>query len=224
MHRNLCGVILDIDGTLIESNEAHALSWMRSLHDEGISRSLEEICVHVGMGAEKLLPRLLGISAASDQGKRLWERKAKVFRQEFLQRLRPTPGALELLKRMKEVGLKLGVTSLESEEDLKALLSIVRAEDWIFDRGQAPCPVDVSLDKLGTFPAETLMIGDTPYDIEAALSCGVQTIALRSGGWTDEEMPGAITVYDHPLDLLEHFETSPLGAVLTSMQPRIKSA
>ena len=102
--------------------------------------------------------------------------------------------------------------------------SPLRSQDPKLGLKPSRSPVDLALEKLGTYPGETLMIGDSPYDIESALACGVQTIALRCGGWTDEELPGAIAIYDHPLDLLEHFEASPLGAALTTSLQRAKSA
>jgi phosphoglycolate phosphatase-like HAD superfamily hydrolase len=78
--------------------------------------------------------------------------------------------------------------------------------------------VEAALEKIATYPGETLMMGDTPYDIQAALKLGVQTVAFRCGGWTDDELTGAIAIYDHPEDLLTHLDFSPLAASLLTRQ------
>lgn len=229
MHRTLVGVLFDIDGTLIESNEAHALSWVHALREEGYHCSLDEVCPLIGMGGDHLLPALLQISAESDIGKRLSKRKKEIFFSEHLPQLQPTPGARELIQKLRELGLKLAVATSASDEEVKALLNICRANDLIpakTSRTEAgsskPSPnvVEVALEKIQTYPSETLMLGDTPYDIEAALKAGVQSVAFRCGGWTDDELPGALAHFDHPLDLLNNLEFSPLAPALLSHRGR----
>jgi len=223
MHRTLSGVLLDIDGTLVESNEAHALSWVQSLREHGRNHSLDEVCPLIGMGGDHLLPALLGIRSESEEGIRLSQRKKEIFFREYLPHLQPTPGANALIRKLRNLGLKLAVATSASEDEVHALLRICQGNDLIPEKTSrteagkskpSPNVIEVALAKLGTYPGETLMLGDTPYDIEAALKAGVQTIALRCGGWTDDELPGALAFFDSPQDLLENLEFSPLASAL----------
>jgi HAD superfamily hydrolase (TIGR01509 family) len=229
MHRILSGVLLDIDGTLVESNEAHALSWVQALRENGKKCSLDEVCPLIGMGSDHLLPKLISINAESEEGKMLSDRKKEIFFNEYLPQLQPNPGAKELIQKFRELGLSIAVATSASEDEVKALLKVCRSEELIphkisrSDAGSSkPSPnvIQVALDKLKTYPGETLMLGDTPYDIEAALKEGVQTVAFRCGGWTDDELPGAIGYFDHPQDLLENLEFSPFAPVLIAHRRR----
>jgi HAD superfamily hydrolase (TIGR01509 family) len=233
MHRTLRGVLLDIDGTLVESNEAHALAWVHALREKDRSCTLDEVCPLIGMGSDHMLPQLLGISAESEEGKWLSQRKKEIFHKEYLPQLQPTPGAQALIQKLSELGLQLGVATSASEDEVKALLKICHGNELIpfktskTEAGSSkPSPniIEVALEKIGTFPGETLMLGDTPYDVEAALKMGIQTIALRCGGWTDDEIPGAIAYFDHPQDLLENLEFSPLAPALLERQKRRTAA
>ncbi len=225
MHRNLKAVLFDIDGTLVESNEAHALSWVQALRESGRNRSLDEVCPLIGMGKDHLLPKLLGLASESEDGKKLSNRKKEIFFKEYLPHLQPTPGAKALIEKLRDLGLKLAIATSASDEEVEALLRICHANHLIpakASRAEAeqskPSPnvIEVALNKIQAYPSETLMLGDTPYDIEAALKAGVHTIAFRCGGWTDEELPGALGHFDHPLDLLENLEFSPLSPALLS--------
>jgi HAD superfamily hydrolase (TIGR01509 family) len=175
------------------------------------------------MGGDHLLPALLGIAGDSDLGKRLSQRKKEIFFSEHLPHLQPTPGAHELIQKLRDLDLQLAVATSASDEEVEALLKICRANDLIPEKTSkteagkskpSPNVIDVALEKIQTYPAETIMLGDTPYDIEAALKAGVQTVAFRCGGWADEELPGALAYFDHPLDLLNNLEFSPLASAL----------
>jgi HAD superfamily hydrolase (TIGR01509 family) len=233
MHRILTGVLFDIDGTLVESNEAHALSWVQALRENGHHCGLDEVCPLIGMGGDYLLPTLLGISSESEEGKKLSNRKKELFFQEHLPHVQPTPGAHALIQKLRELGLRLAVATSASDDEVEALLKICHANDLIPEKTSkteagkskpSPNVVEVALEKIQTFPGQTLMLGDTPYDIEAALKAGVQTIAFRCGGWSDQELPGALAYFDHPQDLLENLEFSPLAPALLLNQARRSSA
>lgn len=233
MHRILTGALFDIDGTLVESNEAHALSWVQALRENDRNCSLDEVCPLIGMGGDHLLPTLLGISAESEEGKKISQRKKELFFQEHLPHLQPTPGAHELIKKLRDLGVRVAVATSASDEEVQALLKICRANELIpkktskSEAGKSKPSsnvVDLALEKIQTYPAQTIMLGDTPYDIEAALKAGVQTVAFRCGGWADEELPGALAYFDHPLDLLENLEFSPLAPALLLSRTRRSDA
>jgi HAD superfamily hydrolase (TIGR01509 family) len=171
------------------------------------------------MGGDKLLMEVAGIDHESIEGRLLNERRSAVLKAFYLPDLGPLPGARALVQRLKARGLQCIVVTSSSREDLADLLRAAAVADVLTEAVTSddadeskPSPdlVQVALDRLGLGPREAVMLGDTPYDIVAARSACVSTIALRSGGWTDRDLDGAIAIYDHPADLLSHIEESPL--------------
>ncbi|HJQ71481.1 MAG TPA: HAD family hydrolase [Blastocatellia bacterium] len=214
------GVILDIDGTLVDSNDAHARAWQDALAEHGIDVEYERVRPLIGMGGDKLLPELTGIEEESPEGKKIGETRSRIFKTKYLPHLKPFPRVKELLKRMKDDGLKLVVASSAKEDELKELVKIAGAEEFIEEKTSSsdaenskpdPDIVKAALDELGLAPDEVMMLGDTPYDVKAAARAGIKTIGLRSGGWSDEELRGAEAVYRDAADLLARFDSSPLA-------------
>jgi HAD superfamily hydrolase (TIGR01509 family) len=213
------GVILDVDGTLVDSNDAHARSWVEAMAENGYHVPYEKVRPLIGMGGDKVLPATTGIQKDSPQGKKISQRRAEIFKERYLPAVQAFPQARELLQRMRASGLKLAVASSAQPDELKALLRIVGASDLIEEESSSkdaqsskpdPDIVHVTLQRIG-FPADqVIMLGDTPYDIEAAQKVGVGTIALRSGGWSDDELRGALAIYNDTADLLAHYDSSPL--------------
>lgn len=211
--------MLDVDGTLVDSNLAHAQAWVDVFHEFGYDVALDKVQRLIGMGADKLLPTAIGVEKHSAEGGRLAERRKAIFHERYLPTLRPTRGARELLERLRCEPLRLAIASSAERQELAALLKIVDADDLVDDaasseqvQGSKPDPdlVQVALGKLGLAARAVLMLGDTPYDVQAANRASVGTIALTCGGWRAEELRGALTVYADPADLLAHFDVSPL--------------
>ncbi|RYZ02354.1 MAG: HAD family hydrolase [Myxococcales bacterium] len=220
MTRRLRGVIWDIDGTLINSNDAHARSWVDALSEAGVDVSFAQVRPLIGMGGDKLLPRLAGVEDDSPLGQRVSQRRAQIFKEQYLPSIRPFPKTRELLLRLKEWGLALAVASSAKGEELAGFLDIAHVRDLIEQSTSSsdaerskpdPDIVQVALQKLGYQPRDVIMVGDTPYDVEAASQLGVGAIALRSGGRSDADLAGALAIYDHTADLLERLESSPLS-------------
>lgn len=214
------GVILDVDGTLVDSNDAHAHAWVEALADSDIRAEFEKVRRLIGMGGDKLLPEVSGISEETERGKQISKRRSRVFKEKYLPHLKAFPKTKELLQRMRDEGLKLVVASSAKKDELKALLKIAGADDLIEEKTSSddaenskpdPDIVKAALDASGLTADGVVMLGDTPYDIESASGAGVRVIALRCGGWVDEDLAGAITIYDDPADLLEHYDSSPLS-------------
>ncbi len=213
------GVILDVDGTLVDSNDAHAHAWVAALAEHGYGVLFERVRPLIGMGGDKLLPAVGGPDEQSEEGRQISARRAEIFKTTFLPSIEAFPRTRELLERMRERGMRLVVASSAKKDELDALLSIAGAQDLVEQRTSSsdagsskpdPDIVQVALDQLGFPLAEVLMLGDTPYDVEAARKAGISTIALRSGGH-DADLDGALAIYDDPADLLEHYESSPLA-------------
>ncbi|HEX7180713.1 MAG TPA: HAD family hydrolase [Thermoanaerobaculia bacterium] len=214
------GVLLDVDGTLVDSNHAHVDAWVQAFSENGYDVPREKVGKLIGMGGDNLLPVALGLDKESAEGKKLSERHTELFK-EKLPSLRAFPGVRQLLERIRDDGLDLVVATSANRDELDPLLEIAGVKDLLDEATSAddaesskpdPDIVHASLDRLGCPPEETVMLGDTPYDVEAAGKAGVRVIAFRCGGlFTDEELKGALAIYDGPADLLARYEESPLA-------------
>jgi HAD superfamily hydrolase (TIGR01509 family) len=220
--RKLDGVLLDVDGTLVDSNDAHARSWSEALGEFGRNVPLEQVRPLIGMGGDKLLPQLLGVEADSETGKAFSKRRSAIFLERYVPRLRPTRGAKELLERLRREELRLVVATSAQERELNVMLEQVGLEDLIEKRTSAsdadrskpdPDIIKAALHKGRLDPDAAILLGDTPYDVEAARRGGVDTVALLCGGWDAEALSGAIAIYPDPADLVKHFTSSPFSCV-----------
>jgi len=214
------GVIFDVDGTLVDSNDSHALAWVDALAEFGYSVPFERVRPLIGMGGDKVLPIVAGISSKDDKGKQIAERREQVFAERYLPEVRPLPGAPELLARLREERFRLGVASSSKEDMLRRLLAIVGGEDLLgaatssddADKSKPdPDIVEAALGRLGEPRDRVVMIGDTPYDVAAAIRARIACIAFRSGGWKDRDLQGAVAIYDGPAGLLAQFQNSALS-------------
>ena len=213
------GIILDIDGTLVDSNDAHAKAWVEAFAEHHIHVAFEQVRPLIGMGGDKLLPKVANVSEDTPLGKAIGERRGEIFKTRYLPHIKAFPSTRELLLRVRDDGLKLAVASSAKEEELKPLLKIAGIEDLIEEKTSSddadhstpdPDIVKAALDGAGLAADEALMLGDTPYDIESASRAGVKVIAFRSGGWDDAHLAEAIAIYDDPGDLLAHYDESPI--------------
>jgi HAD superfamily hydrolase (TIGR01509 family) len=214
------GVILDIDGTLLDSNAAHVRAWVEALTEHGHEVSEEDIWPLVGMGGDNLLPAAVGIDKESEEGKKISERRGEIYKTRYFPHIRPFPEVRRLLERMRENGLTLVVASSSPEDEVEKALKTIGIEDLLesatsaTDAGRSKPDPDVvrsALERSGLAAGEVLMLGDTPYDIEAAGKVEVGVIAVRSGGFPDEDLAGAVAIYDDAADLLARWESSPLA-------------
>jgi HAD superfamily hydrolase (TIGR01509 family) len=219
--KRLRGVIFDVDGTLVNSNDAHARSWVEALAAHGIETSFHDVRPLIGMGGDKLLPRLCDVAAESALGAAISATRTKLFHEKYLPRLEPFKKTRELFTHLLADGLRPAIASSAQETELVQLLRIARVDDLIEEKTSAteakhskpdPDIVHAALQKLDMSAAAVIMIGDTPYDIEAARKLDISTIAFRCGGRSDRELAGAIAIYDDPAELLSSFASSPLAA------------
>lgn len=219
--RSLRGILLDIDGTLVDSNDAHARAWVDALSEESIEVPFAKVRRLIGMGGDKLLPSVSNISEDTPQGQKLSKRRKEVFREKYLPTLKPTPGAQDLLVHLKSRGFRLIVATSAKKDELTPLLKVCGGDRLVdlattsddADNSKPDPDIIYSALQLGELnPAEVVMLGDTPYDISAAGKAKVKVIAFRSGGWKDQDLDGALAIYDHPADLLTKFDSSPLAS------------
>jgi HAD superfamily hydrolase (TIGR01509 family) len=197
-------ILLDVDGTLVDTNGLHAESWHAALAQYGIESDVAKLRKLIGMGADKLLPEATGISIDSDLGARIKDTRGKLFMRDFLPRAHPLPGSRALVERILQRGLKPVVASSANQQELEGLLEVAQVKDLLTLRTGAddadnskpdPDIVKAALKRAHAKPQDALLIGDTPYDLEAAHRAGVEFIGVRSGGWHDADLHGAIKVY-----------------------------
>jgi HAD superfamily hydrolase (TIGR01509 family) len=209
-------VIFDVDGTLVDSNDAHAAAWVEALADFDIDRLRADVRPLIGMGADKLLPALTGIDAKSERGRQIAARRRAHFRDGYLDKLTAFPGTRALFERLADDGIRLAIASSAQEVELEQLLRIAGVLDLVERpvsgddvRASKPDPdvVHACLERLGVTPEVSVMVGDTPFDVEAATRAGVSAIAFRCGrGWRDGDFDGALAIYDGPRAMLRGYE------------------
>jgi len=212
-------VIFDIDGTLVDSNDAHAHAWVDALSEAGHPVAFTRVRPLIGMGGDKVLPELVGLAEDSPEGQRIAKRRGEIFRTRYFPAVQGIPGAQELVSHLVREGHALAVASSARKEELQDLLRRAGVDRLITQRTSSsdideskpdPDAVHAALKQLDVDASEAIMIGDTPYDIEAARRTGVETIAFRTGGWSDKDLAGAVAIYDGPAQLRREYESSPL--------------
>jgi HAD superfamily hydrolase (TIGR01509 family) len=209
--RDFTAALFDIDGTLIDSNDGHADAWVQALRDHDIAVEMSRIRPLIGKGGDKLLCEVAHLEEGSSLGQRITQRKKDLF-ERLLPRLKPTPGARPLLEFLQSQDVTVGTATSADGNELNQLLKHAGVDDLIEhhaskdDAGESkpdPDIVQAALARAQSRPETTIMIGDTPYDIEAAGRAGVATIALRCGGWwSDDALRGALAIFDDPAHLL----------------------
>jgi HAD superfamily hydrolase (TIGR01509 family) len=206
--------LFDVDGTLIDSNAAHAETWAQAIREHGTPCTPGQVRPLIGMGGDKLLPAIARIDAESAGGRAIGARKKELF-ESRLPGLIATRGARNLLAHLREANKMLVIATSADEEEMTALLDQAGVGDLIPRRTSKddaerskpdPDIVRAALARANVGADRACMIGDTPYDIEAARRTGIAAIALRCGGhWSDAELAGAIAIYDDPAALLAHW-------------------
>lgn len=215
------GVLLDVDGTLVASNDAHAHAWVEAYAAFGYTVAFDQVRWLIGMGGDRLIPTVTP-DLQSDQGvgQQIADRRKTIFLEQYAPSLQPTPGARALVEALQRRGLRTIVSSSAKRNELETLLRAAHVDDLLREATTqddvaqskpAPDAVQVAFEKINLSPGACVMIGDTPYDVESAQHAGVAAIAVRCGGWDDAALAGARAIYDDPADLLAHIETSLLG-------------
>lgn len=218
-------VFFDIDGTLVDSNDFHAQSWVDTFGESGRTFGFERIRPLIGMGGDKLLATLdADLKADSEVGKALTARRKAIFLERYIRRVVAFPGARELVEAFRRAGLRCVVASSASPEELEPLLAIAGVGE-LFDHaikpdeieGSKPEPdiVYAALQWSKTKPQNALMIGDTSYDVEAAHRAVVRCIALRCGGSPTQALAEADAIFDNPLALAVALRSASIDALLT---------
>jgi HAD superfamily hydrolase (TIGR01549 family) len=211
--------IFDLDGTLLDSVDLHALAWQEALLKFGHEVSFEKVRGQIGKGGDKLIPVFLSADDQRDHGEELEEWRGSRFKTEYLPLVRPFSAVPDLLRRVREAGLQIAIASSAKKDEVDNYLDIARiidlvdlttSSDDVEESKPAPDIFEIVLKKLKIESAGAVAIGDTPYDAEAAGKAEVRTVGVLCGGFTEDELrkAGCAEVYPGPAALLACFERS----------------
>lgn len=216
-------VIFDIDGTLIDSVDAHALAWQKAFEKFGKKIMFYELRRQVGKGGDQFLPVFLTQKEIKQFGKDVEELRGEIFKKEYLPEIKPFPKVRELFKKIKSDGKSIALASSSNEEEVKSYKKIARVEDLVDEQTSAddakkskPYP-DIFQAVLKTLEGvtaeEAIIVGDTAYDAEAASGAGIKAIGVLTGGWTQTELikTGCIEVFRNTSDILKNYNNSGLA-------------
>lgn len=206
--RHLKGLIFDVDGTLVDSNELHVQAWVDAFREFRVDMPADKVRPHIGKGGDLLVPDLLDARSMRRFGDDLKNRRSDIFRSRYLPRVRPFPGASEALRKIGDSGLALAMASSSDEEEVEHYRGLLGEVPVTATTSKAdasyskPSPeiFDAAREKLGMGDA-VVVVGDTPYDILAAHRIAVPVIAVRSGGFPDEALGGAEFLTDSVRDI-----------------------
>jgi beta-phosphoglucomutase-like phosphatase (HAD superfamily) len=211
-------VLFDVDGTLVDSNGAHARAWSAASAEFGFERPPDFFRPLIGMGGDHILPRVdPALRDDAPPGKEIAARRGEIFKERYLAALRPTRGARALVEFLHAAGwLCIAATSAKPDE-LAALLRIAGVEGYVDASATSedaehskpePDIVVAALAKGQLAAADAFLLGDTRYDVDAAAAAGVATVALRCGGSADADLAGAREIYDDPQAFLERIQAA----------------
>jgi HAD superfamily hydrolase (TIGR01509 family) len=215
--------IFDIDGTLIDSVDLHALAWHEAFAHFGHDVSFEQARSQIGKGGDNLMPVFLSDAQLRDHGTQLESWRGKHFKARYLPMVRPFAAVPELLTKLRDAGVKLAVASSAKKDELEEYLKIAAVADLldvmvssedVEQSKPAPDIFEVTLQKLEVPPDGAIVIGDSPYDAQAAGKTGLRTIGLLSGAFPEQSLrdAGCVAVYPGPAGLFASLARSPLLA------------
>ena len=214
----LKAIIFDVDGTLVDSVQIHARSWHEVFAEFGYDVPTEDIRGQIGKGGDQLMPVFIPKDVAQQKGEAISKRRAEILKTKYMSEIHGFPGVRELFTRLRRDGFRVALASSAHGEELETYKRKADIEDLVeketsSDDAERSKPhgdiFQAALDRLGDVaPAEAVVIGDTPYDAEAAGKVGVKTICVLCGGFPEADLrqAGCIAVYRDPADLLLHYD------------------
>jgi HAD superfamily hydrolase (TIGR01509 family) len=213
--------ILDIDGTLVDTNYQHAVAWYRAFRQHDVILPVWRIHRHIGMGGDQVIAALTDEATEEEKGDDIRSAEKALYL-AMIEEVEPLEGARDLIERLKGADKTVVMASSAKDDEVEHYLDLLDArelaDDWTTSadvEATKPEPdlVKAALDKAGAEPDDAVMLGDTPWDCEAARRAGVETVALMTGGFSEQELTeaGAAAVFESLPELLERIEETPLA-------------
>ncbi|HEX6153341.1 MAG TPA: HAD family hydrolase [Solirubrobacterales bacterium] len=187
--------ILDVDGTLVDTNYHHAMAWHRALRSHGHRVPVWKVHRHIGMGGDQILDALIGEEAAEAEGDEIRETEAEAYK-ELIDEVEPMAGARELIEKLKDEGSTVILASSAKEDEVDHYLDLLDARDLVDDwttsadvESTKPDPdlVNAAVEKAGN-EDPSVMVGDSIWDVKAATAAGIPTLAVLTGGFSEAEL------------------------------------
>lgn len=212
--------ILDIDGTLVDTNYQHTIAWARALRRFDIDVALWRIHRHIGMGGDQVVTALRGEDVENEHGEEIREAEKEEYGR-LIGEVRPMEGARALIEKLKHRGHTVILASSAKEDEVDAYLDLLDvrelADAWttsadVESTKPAPDLVQAALARTDDDTGAAVMVGDTPWDVEAALKAGVETIAVVTGGFSEQELTeaGSVAVFESVAELGERLDETRL--------------
>jgi HAD superfamily hydrolase (TIGR01509 family) len=213
--------VLDIDGTLVDTNYQHALAWYRAFRRHRIVLPVWRIHRHIGMGGDQMVEALTDQQTERELGDRIRAAEKDLYF-ELIDEVEPMDGARELIADLGRRGHTIVLASSAKEEEVERYLDLLDARDladgWTTSadvRATKPQPdlVNAALQRVGGSAGDAVMVGDTPWDVHAARAAGVPTLGVLTGGFAIEELSesGAAEVFESVADLNASLDRTPLS-------------
>ena len=213
-------VIFDIDGTLVDSVDFHARAWATAFRKFGREVSFEDVRKQIGKGGDQLMPVFFSKDELENFGDEMEEYRGRLYKREYISRVRAFPRVRELFERVQKDGKRIALASSAKEDELKMYKQIARIDDLVETETSAddaekskphPDIFEAALKSLGDVDASrAIVIGDTPYDAEAAGKINLRTVGLLCGGFPEADLrsAGCLEIYRDPADLLARYDES----------------
>jgi HAD superfamily hydrolase (TIGR01509 family) len=212
--------ILDIDGTLVDTNYQHVIAWARALQRFDIDVALWRIHRLIGMGGDQVVTSLCGQEVEDEHGDEIRSAESEEY-MRLIEEVRPMEGARDLIIALKDRGHTVVLASSAKEDEVDVYLDLLDVRElvdaWttsadVESTKPAPDLVQAALKKSGDEPSAAVMVGDTPWDVEAAGKAGLETIAVITGGFSEQELTkaGAAAVVESVAELLERLDETRL--------------
>ncbi|MDX6272129.1 MAG: hypothetical protein QOD28_3352 [Acidobacteriota bacterium] len=220
----LKAIIFDIDGTLVDSVDLHARAWQEAFRHFGREVEFEQVRHQIGKGGDQLMPVFFSEEELERFGEEMEKFRGDLFKREYISRVRAFPQVRELFERIRRDGTRIALASSAKKDELKVYKELARITDLVEEETSAddaekskphPDIFEAALDALGDVEAsEAVVVGDTPYDAEAAGKIKLRTVGVLCGGFPEAELRAAncIAIYQDPADLLARFDSSPLAS------------
>jgi HAD superfamily hydrolase (TIGR01509 family) len=213
--------ILDVDGTLVDTNYQHALAWYRAFRSKGVVLPIWRVHRHIGMGGDQLVEALGGAAVERDRGDAIRDAEKELY-MELIEEVEPLEGARELIERLKERGHAIVLASSAKEDEVERYLDLLDAREladgWTTSadvEATKPEPdlVHAAMERAGAGD-DAVLVGDSTWDCEAAKRAGIRTVGVLTGGFSEQELrdAGATAVFESIPRLCDRLDDTPLAA------------